>query len=198
MPGSKELGVKLFVKSTNMSRIGKQIIEIPNGVEVNVSGEVVSVKGSKGTLSQQLPPGLTVKVEDNKAQVLIAENADAHTKIMWGTIASLIKNMVEGLSKGYEKNLEVNGVGFKVALQGSKLNFALGFSHPVVFEIPKGIEVAVEKNKISIKGYDKQLVGQVAAQIRALKKPEPYKGKGIKYVDEVIRRKAGKAAVGAE
>ena len=139
-----------------------------------------------------------VKVEDNKLQVLMAENADGQLKMMWGTIASLIKNMVEGLSKGYEKNLEVNGVGFKVSLSGSKLNFALGFSHPVVFEIPKGIEAAVEKNTISIKGYDKQLVGQVASQIRALKKPEPYKGKGIKYVDEVIRRKAGKAAVGAE
>lgn len=180
-----------------MSRIGKQIMEIPKGVDVSVQGSVVSVKGPKGTLQHQLHPALSLVIEDGKVRVTIQDEQNLEQRMNWGTHASIIDNMLAGVVSGYTKQLEINGVGYKVAQAGQKLTFQLGFTHPIVYEVPKSIAVTVEKNIVTISGADKQLVGQVAAEIRALRKPEPYKGKGIKYVDEVIRRKAGKAAAGA-
>lgn len=180
-----------------MSRIGKQIMEIPKGVEVNVQGLIVSVKGPKGTLQHKLHPELSAIVENNTVRVAVKDETNLEQRMNWGTHASIIDNMLAGVVSGYTKSLEINGVGYKVAQAGQKLTFQLGFTHPIVYEVPKSVTVAVEKNVVTISGADKQLVGQVAAEIRALRKPEPYKGKGIKYTDEVIRRKAGKAAAGA-
>ncbi len=194
MQRKKALVEKLFAKYTNMSRIGKQIIEIPKGVEINIQGQDVTVKSSKGTLGLTLPEGIGLDIQENQVVTTIANEQDQQQRMLWGTNASLVKNMVVGLSEGFKKELEVNGVGFKVAMKGKNLELALGFSHPVIYPIPEGITCEVEKNKITISGVDKQSVGQVASQIRSFKKPEPYKGKGIKYIDEVIRRKAGKAA----
>ncbi len=180
-----------------MSRIGKQVIEIPKGVELKVDGSVVTVKGAKGTLEHHLPETVKVTVDGNQARVTIVDENDRLQKMMWGTHTSIILNMVEGVVNGYKKQLEINGVGYKVAQSGAKLTFQLGYTHPSIYEVPKSINATIEKNVITITGADKQLVGQVAAEIRALREPEPYKGKGIKYVDEVIRRKAGKAATAA-
>lgn len=180
-----------------MSRIGKQVIEIPKGVEIKVNGSAVSVKGPKGTLEHRLPETLKLTVEGAEARVSITDENDRQQLMSWGTNASILINMVEGVVNGYQKQLEINGVGYKVAQAGQKLTFQLGYTHPIVYELPKSVTAAIEKNVITITGIDKQLVGQVAAEIRALREPEPYKGKGIKYVDEVIRRKAGKAATAA-
>lgn len=177
-----------------MSRIGKQLIEIPNGVEVTAVDGVLKVKSSKGELTQSLPEVVTINIEGNQATVAIQDTSDHKQNALWGTFASHLKNMVTGLTDGFSKQLEVNGVGYKVALSGKKLTLNLGYSHPIDYQLPAGIDAEVEKNLITIKGIDKQQVGQVASQIRSFRKPEPYKGKGIKYVDEVIRRKAGKAA----
>ena len=179
-----------------MSRIGKQVINIPNGVELTVTDGLVKAKSSKGELTWQLPKEVSLHVEGNQATLSIENSNDYRQNVLWGTNASLVSNMVQGVSEGYSKQLEVNGVGYKVALSGKKLTLNLGYSHPIDFELPAGIEATVEKNLITINGIDKQQVGQVASQIRSFRKPEPYKGKGIKYVDEVIRRKAGKAAGG--
>ena len=177
-----------------MSRIGKKDIIIPEGVELKVENDIIMVKGPLGELTQAKHELVTVNIDNETkiAKVSIVNEKNKKQRAFWGLFARLIENMIIGVSKGFEKKLELNGVGYRVALQGSKLDFSLGFSHPVVFEIPEGIKVAVEGNKMTVTGIDKQLVGQVAANIRALKKPEPYKGKGIKYVDEVIIRKAGK------
>ncbi len=179
-----------------MSRIGKQLIEIPNGVELTVTDGLVKAKSSKGELTLQLPKELTLHIDGNQASVKVENEGDYRQNVLWGTNASLVLNMVKGVHEGYSKQLEVNGIGYKVALSGKKLTLNLGFSHAIDYELPAGIDANVEKNLITISGIDKQQVGQVAAQIRSYKKPEPYKGKGIKYVDEVIRRKAGKAAGG--
>jgi large subunit ribosomal protein L6 len=181
-----------------MSRIGKQVITIPNGVELSVSNGLVKAKSSKGELTHQLPSFVTLNIDGDSATLAIEDQNDRDQVALWGTSASIVKNLVTGLSDGFKKQLEVNGVGYKVALSGSKLTLNLGYSHPIEFELPKGIQAEVDKNVITISGIDKQLVGQVASQIRKLRKPEPYKGKGIKYMDEVIRRKVGKAAAGAE
>lgn len=180
-----------------MSRIGKQIMEIPKGVECTVSGSTVTVKGPKGTLTHHMPETVKVVVEGTQARVVISDENDRLQRMMWGTHASILSNMLAGVVNGYSKQLEINGVGYKVAQSGQKLTFQVGYTHPVVYEVPKSITVAVDKNIITVSGADKQLVGQVAAEIRAIRKPEPYKGKGIKYTDEVIRRKAGKAATAA-
>lgn len=177
-----------------MSRIGKQVIEIPKGVEIKVNGSLVSVKGPKGTLEHRLPETLKLAVEGSEARVSITDELDRQQRMSWGTHASIVLNMIEGVVNGYKKQLEINGVGYKVAQSGQKLTFQLGYTHPIVYELPKTITAEVDKNLITVSGIDKQLVGQVSAEIRALREPEPYKGKGIKYVDEVIRRKAGKAA----
>lgn len=175
-----------------MSRIGKLPIQIPSGVTITVDeAGLVTVVGPKGTLSQFGQPDVTVTVADGNATVTRA-NDEQLARAGHGLMRALVQNMVTGVTKGFEKKLELNGVGFRVSGGGRALDFALGFSHPVKYEAPEGIDLKVEKNLITVSGIDKQKVGQVAAEIRALKKPEPYKGKGIKYVDEVILRKAGK------
>ena len=176
-----------------MSRIGKQPVAIPAGIEVKVDGPVISFK--KGNVEKLLDTKdfVNVKVENNEI-VFSPKGDDRQSKAFWGTFRSLANNIVIGLTQGYEKKLEINGVGYRAAVKGNVLELQLGFSHPINYEFPKDISIAVEKNVITIKGDDKQVVGQVAAEIRAFRPPEPYKGKGVKYVDEHIIRKAGKTA----
>jgi large subunit ribosomal protein L6 len=162
-------------------------------VEVKLGQGTVSVKGPKGTLEQEIHPHVSVSVEDNEVRVGVQDETDVSQRALWGLFVRLISNMVTGVTKGFEKKLELNGIGFKVSVQGKVLKLDVGFSHEVDFQIPDGINITVEKNIITVTGIDKQFVGEVAARIRRIKKPEPYKGKGIKYVDEVIARKAGKA-----
>lgn len=175
-----------------MSRIGKLPIEIPSGVTITVDPDWITVAGSKGTLKQFTMPGVTVKQEDNQV-VVTRDDDEPVNRSKHGLMRSLIANMVEGVSKGFEKKLELNGVGYRVAMAGQGLKFNIGFSHEVNYALPQGVNASVEQNIITISGIDKQQVGQVAAEIRALKKPEPYKGKGIKYVGERIIRKSGKS-----
>ncbi len=175
-----------------MSRIGKKPVIIPSGVKVEAKGQELTVSGPKGTLRLTVHPKVTVAISEKEVTVDVARKEDKKEKALWGLFRSLIQNMVDGAAKGYEKKLEVNGVGFKVATTPGKLTMSLGFSHPVEVTVPKDLTVAVEKNVITISGADKQRVGQFAAEIRELKKPEPYKGKGIKYAGETILRKAGK------
>ncbi len=177
-----------------MSRIGKKVRIIPQGVTVEISGNELIVRGSKGELRQVIHPRVTISVSNGEVSVMVVNPEDKKDRALWGTFSSLIENMIEGVTNGFQKQLEINGVGYKVVLKGEILNLELGFSHPVVFNAPVGVKFAVEKNLITVSGIDKQLVGETAAQIRSLKKPEPYKGKGIKYIDEVVRRKAGKTA----
>jgi len=179
-----------------MSRVGKQPIKIQDKVEVSVKDDVVLVRGPKGELSLKKFPSIDVEVKDGEVLLSVKEDSK-DASAFWGLTRSLIDNMVEGVVNGHTKKLEIEGVGFKVELKGNKLVMALGFSHPVEVEAPEGIKFEVEKNVITISGIDKALVGQVAANIRKLKKPEPYKGKGIRYQGEVIRRKAGKKAASA-
>lgn len=175
-----------------MSRIGKLPIAIPSGVTITVDQDEITVAGSKGTLKQFTMPGVTVTVAEGELTVT-RENDEPKNRAKHGLMRALINNMVVGVTQGFSKQLEINGVGFRVALAGQDLKMNLGFSHEVVYHLPQGITALVEQNKITISGIDKQQVGQVAAEIRALKKPEPYKGKGIKYVDERIIRKSGKS-----
>lgn len=175
-----------------MSRIGKQPIQLPSGVTVEMDDKFITVNGPKGTLKQFAMPG--VKVAQNEQELVVTrDNDEKMTRARHGLMRSLVSNMVTGVSKGYEKKLEINGVGYRVAMQGQDLKFNLGFSHDVIYKVPAGIQVSVEQNVVTVSGIDKQQVGQVAAEIRALKKPEPYKGKGIKYADERIIRKSGKS-----
>ena len=177
-----------------MSRIGKKPVQIPAGVEVAVNGNTVAVKGSKGELKFDFNEVLSVAVEGNEALVTRADD-ERESRALHGLTRALIQNMVVGVSEGYSKGLELSGVGYRVQQKGKKLEFSLGFSHPVYFETPEGVELKVPDNThVVVEGIDKQKVGQVAAEIRNLKKPEPYKGKGIHYQGEVIRRKLGKAA----
>jgi large subunit ribosomal protein L6 len=175
-----------------MSRIGKKPVVLPSGVKAEKKDLTLTVTGPKGTLTLALNPKVEVSVSEKEIVVDVKNQTNKRERALWGLFRSLIQNLVEGVTKGFEKKLEVIGVGFKVAVQGTKIVMSLGFSHPVEREIPKGLAVTVEKNTITIAGADKQQVGQFAAEIRELKKPEPYKGKGIKYSDEVIVRKAGK------
>lgn len=174
-----------------MSRIGKLPVEIPSGVTITVDGDVIKVTGPKGELSEKILPEVTVSSEDNNF-IVKRKSDEKLARSQHGLMRALIQNMVTGVTSGFEKKLEVSGVGFKVALQGSKLVLNLGFSHPVEYEAPAGVNVAVDKMNIIVSGINKQQVGQVAADIRKFKKPEPYKGKGIKYEDEYVLRKAGK------
>ena len=174
-----------------MSRIGKLPVEIPSGVTITVDSDVIKVAGPKGNLEAAKLPNVDVVVEGTTITVT-SKSDEKLAKSQHGLMRALINNMVVGVTKGFEKKLEVNGVGFKVALQGNKLVLNLGFSHPVEYTAPEGITLAVDKMNISVSGINKQQVGQVAADIRKFKKPEPYKGKGIKYEDEYIIRKAGK------
>lgn len=176
-----------------MSRIGRQPITIPAGVTVTIEGNRVAVRGPKGQQELMLLPGISAKQDEN--QVLVSKSVEnLETQKAYGLMRTLIHNMLVGVSSGFERQLEINGVGFRANVAGNVVNLSLGFSHPIAFNLPAGIEAKVERNLITISGADKQLVGQVAANLRALRKPEPYKGKGIKYVEERIRRKAGKTA----
>lgn len=177
----------------NTSRIGKSPITIPAGVKLSVEGQLVKVEGPKGKLSQLLPEGIQVTVDGSEANVACLSTA-LKTRAQHGLMRTLVANMVEGVTKGFVKNLEIIGVGYKVAMKGKDLDLAMGFSHPCIFVAPAGIEFAVEgTQKIAVKGIDKQLVGQVAANIRKVRKPEPYKGKGIRYAGERVVIKAGKS-----
>jgi large subunit ribosomal protein L6 len=176
-----------------MSRIGNKVVEIPDKVKVNINDQgAVSVEGPKGKLSWNLPRQIKASVADNR--ITVAREAESRSvKALHGLSRSLVNNMVRGVSEGFTKNLEIEGVGFKAAVQGSNLNLSLGFSHPILFPIPKDIKITVTENtKISIAGIDKKTVGQVAADIRRFYPPEPYKGKGVRYAGEQIRRKEGK------
>jgi len=177
-----------------MSRLGKQPINIPEGTQVKIENDFVIVKGPKGELKQKLHNLIKVDIGDKEIKVSVKNSEDRKEKAFWGLFYSLINNMVIGVNEGFEKKLEVNGVGYRVALQGKKLVLNVGFSHPVEFDLPEGISSQVEANIITIMGSDKQLVGETAAQIRKIRKPEPYKGKGIKYIDEIIKKKEGKTA----
>lgn len=175
-----------------MSRIGKLPIAVPSGVTITVDPDKITVAGGKGTLEQFTMPGITVKQEGDQVLVTRVDDEAVH-RAKHGLMRSLVNNMVQGVSQGFSKKLEINGVGYRVAMQGTDLKFNLGFSHDVIYKLPAGITATVEQNTITISGVDKQQVGQVAAEIRALKKPEPYKGKGIKYAGERILRKSGKS-----
>ena len=175
-----------------MSRIGKLPITIPSGVTITVDPDEITVAGPKGTLKQFTMPGVTVKQEEG-AVVVTRSNDEPKNRAKHGLMRALVNNMVVGVSGGFSKKLEINGVGYRVAAQGADLKMNLGFSHEVIYKMPTGVTAAVEQNTITVSGISKQQVGQVAAEIRALKKPEPYKGKGIKYADERIVRKSGKS-----
>lgn len=179
-----------------MSRIGKQIIEIPSGVEVTLDGTLVKVKGSKGELQFSHDSTITVSINDNV--ITVQRNSDEpHARSLHGLTRSLINNMVVGVTTGFKKELEIIGVGYKAQISGKKVTLNLGFSHPIELQIPEGLTAEMDKsrkNTMVISGIDKQLVGQFAANIRSFRPPEPYKGKGIRYVDEYVIRKAGKSA----
>ena len=178
-----------------MSRVGKLPITIPAGITVEKKGDSVIVKGDKGELSEKIHPEVTVVIEDGTIRVERPTDNRFH-RSLHGLTRSLIANMIDGLTKGFEKQLEIIGVGYRAEVKGKAISFALGYSHPIYFVPPEGIEIEVPaQTKVNIKGIDKQLVGQVAAKIRSFRPPEPYKGKGVRYVDEYVRRKAGKAAV---
>jgi len=175
-----------------MSRIGKNPIDIPSGVEVSVGASEIQVKGPKGTLKTPVDTTVEYKIEDGKVFVNRVDDS-RQARAQHGLRRSLLANCVEGVTKGFTKTLEVIGVGYKVSVQGKKVVLNVGYSHPVEFDLPAGLDASVEGAKLTVEGIDKQLVGEVAAQIRRIRPPEPYKGKGIKYIDELIRRKAGKS-----
>ncbi len=179
-----------------MSIIGKKPIQIPAGVKVEIKDRRISVTGPKGSLDFDFRPEVKVELVGEEVKVEKV-GASKEAPAIWGTTARIVANMVEGVTNGFTKKLELNGVGYRMAVQGSKINRALGFSHPVIVKIPEGITATAEKNNITISGIDKELVGNFTAAVRALKKPEPYKGTGIMYVDEIIRRKAGKKVAGS-
>jgi len=177
-----------------MSRIGKKGIQIPEKTEVSMTAGLFKTKGPKGSLERNFLPEISVTIGDKEVTLAIVKESNL-TKALWGTYASHIKNMIQGVTEGFEKKLILEGVGFKSQVNGNKLVLALGFSHPVEIEIPVGLEVKAEKNNITMFGVDKELVGSFAAKVRDLKKPEPYKGKGFRYHNEIIRRKQGKKSV---
>ena len=176
-----------------MSKIGKKPIAIPEGVEVEIDGQTIIVKGSKGELSRKLEQGVKAEIVDN--EIIIKKVSTSRTaRKLWGLNRTLVKNMIDGVTEGFKKELELVGIGYRVEKKGEDLVFSLGFSHPIEFKAPEGITFEVaDKTKITVSGIDKQLVGQTSARIRSLRPPEPYKGKGIKYADEVIKKKPGKA-----
>ncbi len=178
-----------------MSRIGKNPIPIPDGVKVSVNGSSVSVEGPKGKLSMEVHPDIKVEVNEAEKVVKVSRPTDrSHHRALHGTTAALIRNMVKGVSEGFTVVLELHGLGYRASMKGNNLELNLGKSHPDVYPVPEGIKIEVRGNEIHVSGIDKQKVGQVAAEIRALRKPEPYKGKGIRYKGEVLKLKPGKAA----
>lgn len=176
-----------------MSRIGKKTIILPEKVTIEVDDSLVTARGPKGELEHKLPRGLTILKQDNFLN-LVSAGSSKNKNALWGTTRSIIFNMIVGVSQGYEKKLEIEGIGYKAQVQGQNLILSVGFSHPVEFKAPAGIDFKVEKNIIAVMGIDKAVVGEVAAKIRKIRKPEPYKGKGIRYQGEIVRRKAGKKA----
>ena len=177
-----------------MSRLGKLPIEIPKGTEVLLEHGFIIVKGPKGELKTKLHKLVKVEITDKEIKVSVNDPTKVEEKSLWGLFRSLIKNMVVGVNEFYTKKLEINGVGYKATVSGNKLTLNVGYSHPVIYELPAGLKVEVQANNVIISGIDKYLVGETASQIRKIRKPEPYKGKGIKYSDEILRRKAGKTA----
>jgi len=177
-----------------MSRVGKQPVVVPSGVEVSVTADAITVKGAKGTLSSPLFEGLSAVHEGNEIKITCVDTSNKKLNGNFGLARALLANNVAGVSKGFEKTLELRGVGYRAKVQGQKLDLSLGFSHPVVYEVPVGVEAVVNNSQIVIRGMDKQKVGQVAAEIRAYRPPEPYKGKGVRYLGEHIAMKEGKKA----
>ena len=176
-----------------MSRIGKLPITVPSGVEVAIDGQAVTVKGPKGSLAHQVSEPIVVEKDEDGAVLVKRPSDEREARSLHGLTRTLVNNMVIGVSKGFQKDLEIQGVGYRVLQKGSNLEFNLGYSHPIVIEPPEGIEFSVDgPTKLSVKGVDKQLVGEIAARIRKLRKPDPYKGKGVRYAGENIRRKVGK------
>lgn len=176
-----------------MSRVGKNAIQIPAGTEVSVSANAITVKGKGGTLVRPLHRMVIVKVEGK--EVTVSPNGNARlARALWGTYAAHLRNMISGVNTPFIKKLQIEGIGYKAEVQGKNIKLMLGFSHPVIMAVPEGVETKVEKNIVTISGANKEVVGQFAASVRALKKPEPYKGKGIRYEGEVVREKAGKKA----
>jgi large subunit ribosomal protein L6 len=177
-----------------MSRLGKLPVALPEGIKAKIEDGRIIVSGKKGELAQALHRLVKVELKDNSIMVSVEHPEVKRERALWGLYRSLVKNMVAGVSEGFSKELEINGVGYRASLSGKKLILNVGYSHPIEFVLPEGIDAKVEANRITVNGADKQLVGETAARIRRLRKPEPYKGKGIKYVDEIIRRKEGKTA----
>ena len=180
-----------------MSKLGKKPIALPAGVQVTLAGSTLTVKGPKGTLVREVPAGLTVNVVDNQIIVAIGENPSREDRARWGLWRALTQNMVKGVSDGWDEVLEFQGVGYKAIVKGKDLELALGYSHPITVTAPEGITFTTDKTSIKVSGIDRELVGHVAANIRTKRLPEPYKGSGIRYSDEVIKRKAGKKAATA-
>ena len=177
-----------------MSRLGKLPIELPSGTSAKLEQGFIIVKGPKGELKTKMHDLVKVELAEKEIKLTINNQSNGKEKALWGLYRSLIKNMVVGVNDAYSKKLEINGVGYRAAVSGNILTLNVGYSHPVVYDLPEGIKAEVQGNNITISGIDKQLVGETAAQIRKIRKPEPYKGKGIKYSDEILRRKAGKTA----
>lgn len=180
-----------------MSRVGKKNRIIPSGVTVEIKGQEAVIKGPKGELREKIHPRVTIVVKDGAVEFRVIDETSKKDRALWGTFSSLVNNMIVGVTAGFKKQLEINGVGYKAALKGAALSLDVGYTHPVVITPAVGIKFQVEKNIITVEGADKQLVGETAAQIRAVRKPEPYKGKGIRYLDEIVRRKVGKTAAKA-
>ncbi len=175
-----------------MSRVGKMPIQIPKDVKVDIKDDVITVKGPKGELKRQINPRVTVNIDNNTLLVNISDDSK-ESNACHGLFRSLAANMVKGVSTGFERTLEIVGVGYRAEISGRNATFNLGYSHPIVYELPKGIDATIDKSKITLTGIDNELLGETAAKIRGFRKPEPYKGKGIKYAHEVIKRKAGKS-----
>jgi len=174
-----------------MSRIGKKPISIPDSVKLNYMDRLLTVQGDKGTLSRRIHPSVELQIESGELKVTL-DQQDRKSRALQGLTRSLISNMVDGVSKGFERNLEINGIGYRAEVSGNSITFNLGYSHPINFEIPDGINATVDRNLVKLTGIDKELLGHTAASIRRLRPPEPYKGKGIKYAEERIQKKAGK------
>jgi large subunit ribosomal protein L6 len=179
-----------------MSRIGRWPIPIPENTEIKLKDGIITVKGPKGQLQRKVHPKVKVNVDNSEIVVAVSDNTK-ESKSLHGLFRVLIGNMVKGVTEGFEKSLEIVGVGYRAEIQGRNAIFNLGYSHPINYELPEGIEAKIDKSRVTVSGIDKELVGMTAAKIRSFRKPEPYKGKGIKYVDEVIRKKAGKAGAAA-
>ena len=175
-----------------MSRIGRKVLPLPKGVTLSQKPGAFSVKGPKGELSKALPAGVSIKAESDKLHVLRADDS-RENRAKHGLIRAHLANMVKGVTEGWNRELEINGVGYRAEVAGDTINMALGYSHPVAFKLPKGVTAKVDKNRVTLFSADRDLVGQTAAKVRELRPPEPYKGKGVKYVEEVIKRKVGKA-----